>query len=440
MAAPPDPIPAGRALAERARTLIPGGAHTYAKGFDQFPTATPPFLVRGKGCHVWDADGRELIEYGMGMRAVTLGHACPPVLAAVKTMLDHGTNFTRPAPIEVECAAELQRFVRSAEMVKFCKDGSLANDGAVRLARAWTGRDLIAVCEDQPFLSGSDWFIGSTAMPSGVPAATRRQTLRFRYNDLASLEALYAAHPGEIACVVMEAARAEEPTAGFLAGVARVTREAGALLVLDEMITGFRWHLHGAQHVYDLGPDLSTFGKALANGFAVSALVGRRDVMELGGFPAGRERVFLLSTTHGAETHALAAALATMRFYETHPVIETLYARGAHLRRGVADAIAAHDLGAYVSLAGRDCNLLYVTRDAEGRPSQAFRALFLQELARRGVLAPSFVVSYAHAEPDIDRTIAAADEALGIYRRALVDGVERHLIGPPVKPVFRPFA
>ena len=172
----------------------------------------------------------------------------------------------------------------------------------------------------------------------------------------------------------------------------------------------------------------------------MSALVGRRDVMELGGFPAGRERVFLLSTTHGAETHALAAALATMRFYETHPVIETLYACGARLRRGVADAIAAHDLGAYVSLAGRDCNLVYVTRDAEGRPSQALRALFLQELARRGVLAPSFVVSYAHTEPDIDRTIAAADAALNVYRRALADGVERHLVGPPVKPIFRPFA
>jgi glutamate-1-semialdehyde 2,1-aminomutase len=334
----------------------------------------------------------------------------------------------------------LQALVPSAEMVKFCKDGSAANDGAVRLARAATGRDLIAVCAGQPFLSSADWFIGATAMPAGVPVSTQRQTLTFRYNDLASLEALFTRHPSEIACVIMEAARAEEPAPDFLAGVARVTRAAGALLVLDEMITGFRWHLRGAQHVYGLRPDLSTFGKALANGFAVSALVGRRDVMELGGFPETRKRVFLLSTTHGAETHELAAALATMRFYEMHPVVETLYARGERLRRGLTDAIAAHGLAAHVGLAGRDCNLVYVTRDADGQASQAFRTLLMQELVRRGVLAPSFVVSCAHAEDDIDRTIDAAAAALAVYRRALADGVEHHLVGPPSKPVFRPFA
>jgi glutamate-1-semialdehyde 2,1-aminomutase len=432
-------MPAGRALAERAAELVPGGAHTYSKGADQFPSCAPPFLVRGRGCHVWDADGNEFIELGMGLRAVTLGHAFEPVLEPVRRALADGTNFTRPAPIEVEGAAALHDLIAGAGMVKFCKDGSLANDAAVRLARAATGRDLVAICDDQPFLSGADWFIGATAMSAGVPEATRALTLTFRYNDLASLEALFAQHPGEIACVVMEAARAVEPAPGFLAGVARVTRAAGALLVLDEIITGFRWHLRGAQHLYGLRPDLSTFGKGLANGFAVSALVGRRELMELGGFPDERERVFLLSTTHGAETHALAAALATMRFYEANPVVETLYARGARLRRGVDDAIAAHGLQSHVELAGRDCNLVYVTRDADGRPSQAFRALMLQELLRGDVIAPSFVVSYSHTEADIDRTVDAVASALVVYARALEDGVDRHLKGAPVKPVFRRF-
>jgi glutamate-1-semialdehyde 2,1-aminomutase len=429
----------GDALAERADALVPGGAHTYSKGPDQFPTAAPPFLVRGSGCHVWDADGNEYVEFGMGVRAVTLGHAFEPVLAAAREALAAGSNFTRPSPVEVECAEALHGLLPGAEMVKFCKDGSLANDAAVRLARAWTGRDLVAICGDQPFLSGADWFIGSTAMPAGVPESTRRQTLTFRYNDLASLQALFARHYGEIACVVMEAARNVEPAPGFLSGVARVTQEAGALLVLDEIITGFRWHLRGAQHVYGLQPDLSTFGKALANGFSVSALVGRRELMELGGFPRSHERVFLLSTTHGAETHALAAALATMRFYEANPVIETLYERGARLRRGVNDVIAACGLASHVELLGRDCNMVYLTRDADGRPSQAFRTLMLQELVRGGVIAPSFVVSYAHSEADIDRTTEVIERALRVYRKALDDGVERYLVGPPVKPALRRF-
>jgi glutamate-1-semialdehyde 2,1-aminomutase len=428
------------ALRQRARELIPGGCHTYAKGDDQFPECAPPFIARGSGCHAWDLEGREYIEYGMGLRAVTLGHAFPPVVEAVMRELSGGVNFSRPAPIEVECAETFLRLVPGAEMVKFCKDGSHAVDGAVRLARAHMGRDMIAICGDHPFFSTSDWFIGATDMPAGIPEATRAQVVKFRYNDLASLEALFDEHPGKIACVVMEAARIEEPRPGYLAGVKALAHARGALLVFDEMITGFRWHRHGAQHLYGVTPDLATFGKAMANGFSVSALCGRRDIMRLGGFDHDRERVFVLSTTHGAETHQLAAAIATMRFYEDHPVVETLHARGARLREGYTQAAARHGLTGYVDLVGRDCNLLFTTKDADKKPSQPFRTLFMQEMIRRGVIGPSFVVSYSHEEADIDRTIEAADQALAIYARALSDGVEKFLEGCPVKPVFRKYA
>jgi glutamate-1-semialdehyde 2,1-aminomutase len=428
------------ALRRRARELIPGGAHTYAKGDDQFPECAPPFIARGSGCHAWDLEGREYIEYGMGLRAVTLGHAFPPVVEAVMRELSGGVNFSRPSPIEVECAETFLRLVPGAEMVKFCKDGSHAVDGAVRLARAHAGRDMVAICGDHPFFSTSDWFIGATDMPAGIPEATRAQVVKFRYNDLASLEALFDEHPGKIACVVMEAARIEEPRAGYLAGVKTLAHARGALLVFDEMITGFRWHRHGAQHLYGVTPDLATFGKAMANGFSVSALCGRRDIMRLGGFDHDRERVFVLSTTHGAETHQLAAAIATMRFYEDHPVVETLHARGARLREGYTQAAARHGLTGYVDLVGRDCNLLFTTKDADKKPSQPFRTLFMQEMIRRGVIGPSFVVSYSHEEADIDRTIEAADQALAIYARALSDGVEKFLEGRPVKPVFRKYA
>jgi glutamate-1-semialdehyde 2,1-aminomutase len=428
------------ALRRRARELIPGGAHTYAKGDDQFPECAPPFIARGSGCHAWDLEGREYIEYGMGLRAVTLGHAFPPVVEAVMRELSGGVNFSRPSPIEVECAETFLRLVPGAEMVKFCKDGSHAVDGAVRLARAHAGRDMVAICGDHPFFSTSDWFIGATDMPAGIPEATRAQVVKFRYNDLASLEALFDEHPGKIACVVMEAARIEEPRAGYLAGVKTLAHARGALLVFDEMITGFRWHRHGAQHLYGVTPDLATFGKAMANGFSVSALCGRRDIMRLGGFDHDRERVFVLSTTHGAETHQLAAAIATMRFYEDHPVVETLHARGARLREGYTQAAARHGLTGYVDLVGRGCNLLFTTKDADRKPSQPFRTLFMQEMIRRGVIGPSFVVSYSHEETDIDRTIEAADQAFAVYAKALSDGVERLLEGHAVKPVFRRYA
>jgi glutamate-1-semialdehyde 2,1-aminomutase len=428
------------ALRRRARELIPGGAHTYAKGDDQFPECAPPFIARGSGCHAWDLEGREYIEYGMGLRAVTLGHAFPPVVEAVMRELSGGVNFSRPSPIEVECAETFLRLVPGAEMVKFCKDGSHAVDGAVRLARAHTGRDMVAICGDHPFFSTSDWFIGATDMPAGIPEATRAQVVKFRYNDLASLESLFDEHPGKIACVVMEAARIEEPRPGYLAGVKALAHARGALLVFDEMITGFRWHRHGAQHLYGVTPDLATFGKAMANGFSVSALCGRRDIMRLGGLDHDRERVFVLSTTHGAETHQLAAAIATMRFYEDHPVVETLHARGARLREGYTQAAARHGLTGYVDLVGRDCNLLFTTKDADKKPSQPFRTLFMQEMIRRGVIGPSFVVSYSHSDADIDRTVEAADGALGVYATALADGITQFLDGPPVRPVFRRFA
>lgn len=429
--------PDTQALRRRAHELIPGGAHTYAKGDDQFPEQAPAFITRGAGCHVWDTDGHEFIEYGMGLRAVTLGHGFPPVVEAVTRQLRDGTNFTRPSPLELQCAELIQSIVPSAEMVKFCKDGSHAVDGAVRLARAHTGRDRVAICSDHPFFSTSDWFIGTTEMNAGIPEVVRRQIVRFRYNDLASLEALFAEHPGEIACVVMEPARTEEPLPRYLEQLKALTHANGAVLVFDEMITGFRWHLRGAQHVYGVTADLSAFGKALANGFSVSALAGRRELMRLGGFDHDRERVFLLSTTHGAETHQLAAAIATMQFYRDHPVVETLYARGAQLREGVAAAVAKCGLAAHVELLGRDCNLLFATRDADRQPSQVFRTIFMQEMLQRGVIAPSFVVSYSHSEDDIERTVSAVAEALRTYRRALEEGPEKYLRGRPVKPVFR---
>jgi glutamate-1-semialdehyde 2,1-aminomutase len=431
---------ATRALQERAHAVIPGGAHTYAKGDDQYPRVAPPFLERGKGCHVWDLDGNEYVEYGMGLRAVTLGHAHPAVTEAAIKAMWCGMNFTRPAPLEVQAAEALCGMIASAQMVKFAKNGSDVTTAAVKLARAWTERDLIAVCADQPFFSTDDWFIGTTAMSAGIPKAIQELTVPFHYNDLDGLRQLFESHRGQVAGLIMEAETWMAPQPGYLAGVQALCREHGVVFILDEMITGFRWDNGGAQKVHGLAPDLACFGKGLANGFPMSALVGRRDIMSPGGLRDARPRVFLLSTTHGADQACLGAAVETMRIYREEPVIETLKRQGQRLREGVNQAARRHGVEAQVQAIGHPANLVFTTRDAAGQPSQPMRALFMQELIRGGVIGPSFVVSYAHTDEDIDFTIDVADRALAVYRRALDGGVERLLDGPPLKPVYRKYS
>jgi len=431
-----DKFSTSRALQERLQRVVPGGAHTYAKGADQYPESIPGVMARGLGCHVWDVDGNEFIEYGMGLRSVTLGHAYAPVLAAVSESLALGNNFTRPSMLELECAERFLEIIDGADMVKFTKDGSTADTAALKLARAHTGRHHVAICSDQPFLSYDDWFISTTTMHGGIPERYLSESLRFTYNDASTLEALFQRHPGEIAAVFLEPARVAEPHATFLPEVQRLCREHGAVLVFDEMITGFRWHLGGAQKLYGVTPDLSTFGKALANGFALSALAGKREIMRLGSRERPEDSVFLLSTTHGAETPSLAASMRTMQVYRTEPVVEHLHRQGERLRKGLEQASARHGLERHFELFGRSCNLLFGTKGPDGKPSQPFRTLLLQEVMRRGVIMPSLVVSYSHTDQDIDRTVEIVDQALAVYARALNDGVDKHLIGRPTRTVF----
>jgi glutamate-1-semialdehyde 2,1-aminomutase len=427
-------------LNDRLCAVVPGGAHTYAKGADQYPEGMAPVIARGSGAHVWDVDGNRYIEYGSGLRSVTLGHAHPRVNAAVGRALELGSNFTRPAAIELEAAEALLSVLPRADMVKFAKNGSDATTAAVRLARAATGRDLVAICVDHAFFSVDDWFIGASAMPGGIPKVIRDLTLTFPYGDLETTRQLFENNAGRIACIVLEPATVTEPAPGYFGGLRRLCDEHGVLLVLDEMITGFRHAFGGAQDLYGIDPDLSTFGKAMGNGFAVSALAGRREYMKLGGIDHDQERVFLLSTTHGAETHALAAHLAVIDVHREENIVGTLKARGSQLAARVRAAAAAADVSDHVVVLGASCNLVYGTLDAHGERSQAFRTLFLAELLRQGIIAPSFVVSAALTEDDVEVTAQAVYEACRVYRKALDEGIDKYLRGRPVKPALRPYA
>ncbi|MEH0518864.1 glutamate-1-semialdehyde 2,1-aminomutase [Streptomyces stelliscabiei] len=434
-------LPRSRAANERLHALVPGGAHTYAKGDDQYPEHLAPVISHGSGAHVWDVDGNRYIEYGSGLRSVSLGHAHPRVTEAVRRELDRGSNFVRPSVVEVEAAERFLATVPTADMVKFAKNGSDATTAAVRLARAATGRPRVALCADHPFFSTDDWFIGTTAMSAGIPSATNDLTVTFPYGDLAATEELLTRYPDDIACLILEPATHSEPPPGYLAGLRELADRHGCVLVFDEMITGFRWSEAGAQGLYGVVPDLSTFGKALGNGFAVSALAGRRALMELGGLRHSGDRVFLLSTTHGAETHSLAAAMAVQSTYVEEGVTARLHTLGERLATGVREVAAAMGVGDRVVVKGRPSNLVFATLDEHGRPSQEYRTLFLRRLLAGGVLAPSFVVSAALDDADIDRTVDVVAQACAVYRKALDAGDPMPwLSGRPVKPVFRRLA
>jgi glutamate-1-semialdehyde 2,1-aminomutase len=424
-------------LRARFHAAIPGGSHTYAKGDDQFPEHYLPIMDRGEECFAWDVDGNRYIEYGMGLRSVTLGHAFKPVVEAAYRQMKLGSNFTRPALIELKAAETFLDMVPGAEMVKFGKNGSDATTAALKLARAYTGRDMVAICEDHPFFSIDDWFIGATSINRGIPESIRSLTVTFKYNDLQSLEDLFERYPDRIACIFLEPEKNDPPRDGYLHKAQELCHRHGALFILDEMITGFRWHLGGAQTQYQVTPDLSTFGKAMGNGFAIAALAGKKEFMQLGGLEHRNERVFLLSTTHGAETHALAAFLAVVKTYREDGVVNCLRQQGERLRSGLEASIASHQLSEFISIPGHPACLVCATADHQGPGSQPFRTLLLQEIIRRSVLAPNLVISYAHGDAEVDQTVEVFDAAFDVYRKALDEGVEKYLRGRSVQPVYR---
>jgi glutamate-1-semialdehyde 2,1-aminomutase len=436
------PVSFTRSLAHQARAhdVIPGGAHTYAKGDDQYPESMLPVIVRGQGCRVWDMDGNCFIEFGSGVRAVTLGHGHRPVVDAAFRATLGGTNFVRPAKLELDAAEAMLSMIPFGEMIKFAKHGSDATTAAVKIARAWTGREYVAFCSDHPFFSVDDWFIGTTAMDAGILEDVKRRTLTFKYNDLAGLKELFDKHPGQIAAVVMEAERDEAPKPGYLQSVKDFVRSQGALLVFDEIVAGFRLHTGGGQTMHGVEPDLSTWGKAMANGFAISALVGRRDVMELGGIrQTERDRVFLLSTTNGAETAALAACLATINIYKSRDVCGHIRQVGEQIREGFNSITRSLGIADYLYADGHPSLLFFITKDHDKKKgSQPYRTLFMQELIKRGILAPSLVVNNAFTEKDIQHTLWAVSEAAEVYKKAIDQGsVDGLLDGRSVKPVFR---
>lgn len=425
---------------KRIHELIPGGAHTYSRGDDQYPYNAPPILERGKGAYVWDAEGNKYLDYGMGLRAITLGYDYEPVSNAAIEEIHKGNNLTRASVTEFNAAELITNLIMPGSMVKFAKNGSTVTTAAVKLARAYTGRKYVAVCAEHPFFSFDDWFIGTTPVTKGIPDEYSSLSLKFNYNNIASLEDLFSKYPGQIAAVILEPATFIAPQDNFLHKVKELCNKNGTVFILDEMITGFRWHLQGAQKYYDIQPDISTFGKGMANGFSLAALVGKKEIMELGGInKEGTERVFLVSTTHGAEMVALGAFIRTVEIYKEKNVVAHLWDYGKKMTDGMNEIAKELGIEKHFSVEGYPCSPYYFTKDKDGQVSMALRTLFAEQMMESKVLIPWIALSYAHGEKELDITMAAARKALKVYAAALNDGVEKYLKSVPVKPVFRKY-
>lgn len=417
-------------LLERALLTIPLGSQTFSKSKTQYPLGVSPFFIkRGKGSRVWDVDDNEYVDFINSLAAITLGYCDPDVDDAVRTQLEDGVIFSLPHQLEMQVAEQIVKLVPCAEKIRFGKNGSDATAGAIRVARAFTNRDHVAVCG---YHGWQDWYIGTTPRNRGVPQATRDLSHTWTYNDIESLAQLFRDYPDKIAAVILEPMNVAEPLPGFLEEVKELAHKHGALLIFDETVTGFRFDVGGAQKYFGVTPDLATFGKGLANGYPISVVAGRADVMQL------MEEVFF-SFTFGGETLSLAAALATMQKLEREPVTAALYAQGEKIITNLQAQIKREGAEDFLSVAGNPTWSFFLMKDAGTYSQWQIKTLFLQEMFARGILTlGTHNMSYSHTNSDLDQLFNAYSEVIPLLVKGVRENkLESMLRCKPLEPLFK---
>ncbi|MBC7952773.1 MAG: aminotransferase class III-fold pyridoxal phosphate-dependent enzyme [Rhodospirillaceae bacterium] len=413
-------------LLARAEKVIPLGSQTFSKSRIQYPQGAPMLLTHGQGGRVWDVDGNQYVDMVCGLLPVVLGYQDPDVDGAIRAQLGNGISFSLATSLETELAERLVDLIPCAEQVRFGKNGTDATSAAIRLARAFTGRDHVGVCG---YHGWQDWYIGSTSRHKGVPSATRDLTHVLPYNDLDAVRALLKSQ--DVAAIILEPMNAVEPKDGYLAELKELCHANGALLVFDEVITGFRYALGGAQSMFGVTPDLASFGKAMGNGMPISAIVGRGDVMH------EMENVFI-SGTFGGEALSLAASIATIDKMKREPVIERLWELGTRLADDSLALAAKHGLGDLFMLMGRAPWKIMGFKDHPSARKEALKTLFAHTVLQQGVLLlASHNVCYAHTDDDLAVVLRAYDIAFAKLAEELATGkLEERMPCPPVLPIF----
>ena len=414
----------------RAENTIPLGSQTFSKSRTQYPVGISPlYASKAKGAKIWDVDGNEYIDLVSALASVTLGYGDKGLEGAVKKQLKRGVSMSLPGILEAEVAELIIEMVPSAEMVRFGKNGTDATSAAIRLARAYTGRDHIIVCG---YHGWQDWYIGSTTRNKGVPEQVSALTHKFQYNNINSLESVLSKHEGKIAAVVMEPMNSEYPEAGFLESVKTLTRSAGALLIFDETITGFRFSKGGAQELFGVTPDLSTFGKGMANGFPLSAVVGHREVM------MEMEEIFF-SGTFGGELLSLAAAKSVLQRHKTERICERLADIGEELASHIESIILEKELSEILTLTGHPSWKFLNWHSTEKYSVDELKTYFMQQAFEKGLLVLStHNVTTAFTPSTLRRTVAVYRDVLSDLSRVVYEGSLREdLLVEPLKPLFQ---
>jgi len=413
-------------LYNRALGLIPSVTQTLAKGPGQWVKGiAPKYLVKGKGCHVWDVDGNEYIDYMMGVGPLSLGYAYPKVDDAIKKQLEDGITFSMMHPLEVEVAEMIRQIVPNAEAVRYSKTGADATSAAVRLARAYTGKNKILCCG---YHGWHDWYIAVTARNHGIPEAVQAISYTFNYNDIDSVK---NSLDDDVAAVILEPVVFAEPKNNFLNKLADLCKEKNVVLIFDEMWTGFRMALGGAQEYFGITPDLATYSKAVANGMPISILTGKREIMDL-----ADEDIFFY-TTFGGEALSLAAVKATIEELRDKNVPKFLNYQGQKLKDGYNTIVQKLGMD-YTKAVGYNWRSMATFDEKAGDPLVQ-KSLMQQEMIKRGVLWQGFHnMSFSHTDADVEYTLQALEESLSVLKNAVQkNNLKEMLRGEPVLPVFR---
>ena len=419
-----------QALLDRALKTIPLASQTFSKSLIQYPSGVSPlFIKRGQGSHVWDVDENEYVDFVSALAAVSIGYNDSDINAAVLAQMQNGIIFSLPHPLEVEVAELLVELVPCAEMVRFGKNGTDATSAAIRLARAYTKKEHVLVCG---YHGWQDWYIGSTARGLGVPESVKNLTHTFKYNDIQSLEEWFKKYPDDIAAVIMEPMNFAWPKENFLQSVKNLTHKYKSILVFDETITGCRYAKGGAQELFNVTPDLTVFGKGLANGFPLSAIMGQARIMSL------MEDIFF-SGTFGGETLSLAAAKVVLEKIKSQDVLQKIHNTGDKVFTGVKSLISKHDVGMFIEIGGHPSWSMLSIKDTKVYSNWVIRTLYLQEMFKRGILTiGSHNINYAHNDDDVKKLLNAYDEVFKILFEAVNENrMDAFLEAKPLEPLFK---
>lgn len=414
-------------LYERALKVQKPVTQTLAKGPGQFINGVAPkYIQRGQGSHVWDVDGNEYIDFNSAIGPISLGYAYPAVDEAIKRQLSDGITFSLMHPLEVELSELIQQVIPNAEAVKIAKTGADVCSAAIRLARAFTGRDKVFCCG---YHGWHDWYIGITSRNAGIPETIQNMTYTFQYNDI---EAIKAALDETVAALILEPFIFEAPKPGFLKELAELCEANGTLLIFDEMWTGFRIALGGAQEYFDVKADLAVYSKACANGMPIALLTGRADVMDL-----FNSKVFSY-TTFGGEALSMAACIATINELRDKNVPQYLDEKGALIKDGYNRIAVETGMDLYTRCVGYNCRSM-VTFTPEAGNALEVKTLMQQEMIKRGVLWAGFHnMCYSHSDEDIAYTLSAYRDVMPIMEEAILSGnIKQYLKGEVLEAVFR---